>query len=62
VPISATNPFKGRQYPGEVILQAVRWCLRYPLVYEDVAELLAERGSKWMPVVSGVGFKPILRS
>jgi hypothetical protein len=44
VPISATNPFKGRQYPGEVILQAVRWYLRYPLAYEHVAELLAERG------------------
>jgi hypothetical protein len=43
VPISATNPFKGRQYPGEVILQAVRWYLRYPLAYEHVAELLAER-------------------
>jgi len=44
VPICATNTFKGRQYPGEVILQAVRWYLRYPLAYEHVAELLAERG------------------
>jgi IS6 family transposase len=44
VPISAMNPFKGRQYPGEVILQAVRWYLRYPLAYEHVAELFAERG------------------
>ena len=44
VPITATNPFKGRQYPSEVILQAVRWYLRYPLAYEHVAELLAERG------------------
>src|ERR1700745_1549531 len=44
VPITATNPFKGRQYPGEVILQAVRWYLRYPLAYEHGAELLAERG------------------
>ncbi len=44
MPISATNPFKGRQYPGEVILQAVLWYLRYPLAYEHVAELLAERG------------------
>jgi transposase, IS6 family len=39
-----TNSFKGRQYPGEVILQAVRWYLRYPLAYEHVSELLAERG------------------
>ena len=44
MPITANNPFKGRQYPGEVILQAVRWYLRYPLSYEHVSELLAERG------------------
>jgi hypothetical protein len=28
VPITPSNPFKGRQYPGEVILLAVRWYLR----------------------------------
>ena len=44
MPINATNPFKGRQYSGEVILTAVRWYLRYPLAYEHVSELLAERG------------------
>ena len=44
MPISVTNPFKGRQYPGDLILQGVRWYLRYPLAYEHVAELLAERG------------------
>jgi transposase-like protein len=44
VPISAANPFKGRQYSGEVILTAVRWYLRYPLAYEHVSELLSERG------------------
>ena len=44
MPITPTNPFKGRQYPGEVIVTAVRWYLRYPLAYEHVAELLAERG------------------
>jgi hypothetical protein len=27
MPITPTNPFKGRQYPGEVILLAVRWYL-----------------------------------
>jgi hypothetical protein len=42
--ISATDPFKGRQYPGKVILSAVRWYLRYPLAYKHVSELLAERG------------------
>ena len=44
MPISPTNPFKGRHYPGDVILAAVRWYLRYPLAYLHVAELLAERG------------------
>jgi hypothetical protein len=42
--ITATNPFKGRQFPGEVIILCVRWYLRNPLAYEHVAELLAERG------------------
>src|SRR6202008_3741276 len=44
MPSTAARPFKGRQYSGEVILTAVRWYLRYPLAYEHVAELLAERG------------------
>ena len=44
MPITPTNPFKGRQYPGEVILLAVRWYLRYPLAYLHVSELLTERG------------------
>jgi IS6 family transposase len=44
MPISPTTPFKGRQYPGQVILLAVRWYLRYPLAYLHVAEILSERG------------------
>src|SRR4051795_12733839 len=44
MPITPTNPFKGRHYPGEVIVSAVRLYLRYPLSYQDVSELLAERG------------------
>ena len=44
MPIAPNNPFKGRQHPGEVIILCVRWYLRYPLSYEHVAELLAERG------------------
>jgi hypothetical protein len=44
MPIIVTNPFKGRQYPGDVIQQAVRWYLRYPLAYEHVAELLSRAG------------------
>jgi transposase-like protein len=44
MPITPTDPFKGRQYPGKVILCAVRWYLRYPLAYKHVSELLSERG------------------
>src|SRR6266705_1029877 len=44
MPINSHNPFKGRQYPGEVIVLCVRWYLRYPLSYEQVTELVAERG------------------
>jgi transposase-like protein len=44
MPITATNPFKGRHFPGEVIVLCVEWYLRYPLAYEHVSELLAERG------------------
>ena len=44
MPITATNPFKGRHFPGEVIVLCVGWYLRYPLAYEHVSELLAERG------------------
>ena len=44
MPITPTNPFKWRHFPGEVILLCVRWYLRYPLAYEHVSGLLAERG------------------
>ena len=44
MPITPHNPFKGRHYPGEVIVSCVRWYLRYPLSYGHVAELVAERG------------------
>jgi transposase-like protein len=44
MPITANNPFKGRQHPGELIVLCVRLYLRYPLSYEDVTELMAERG------------------
>ena len=42
--IAPSNPFKGRHFPDEVILLCVRWYVRYPLAYDHVAELLAERG------------------
>jgi transposase-like protein len=36
--------FAGYRFPRDVILLAVRWYLRYGLLYCDVEELLAERG------------------
>jgi len=30
------NPFKWRHYEGEIILQGVRWYLRYALSYRDL--------------------------
>ena len=57
MPITPTNPFKGRHFPGEVIVQCVRWYLQYPLAYEHVSQLMAERGVQVDPVVSGAGSK-----
>jgi len=53
MPITPTNPFKGRQYPGELILLCVRWYLRYPLAYEHVAEIIAERSQ--LPRAADIG-------
>lgn len=38
------HPFKRHRFPAAVILCAVRMYLRYPLSYQDVVDLLAERG------------------
>ena len=38
------SPFKHHRFPRDIILCAVRWYLRYPLSYQDIVDLLAERG------------------
>ncbi|KPN63880.1 transposase, IS6 family [Aliiroseovarius crassostreae] len=38
------SPFKNHRFPRDIILCAVRRYLRYPLSYQDVVDLLAERG------------------
>ena len=38
------SSFKHHRFPQDIILCAVRWYLRYPLSYQDVVDLLAERG------------------
>jgi transposase-like protein len=44
VPITPSEPFKWRHYPGEVILHCVRWYLRYPISYLHMSEMMVERG------------------
>ncbi len=38
------SPFKHHRFPLEIILRAVLWYLRFPLSYQDVVDLLEERG------------------
>lgn len=38
------SPLKHHRFPCEIILCALRWYIRYPLSYQDVGDLLAERG------------------
>ena len=44
MPITPTNPFQGTPNAGELILLCVCWYLLYPLAYEHVPEIIAERG------------------
>ena len=44
MPITATNPFKWRHYPGDIILWCVRWYLRFPISFAHMAEMALERG------------------
>ena len=44
MPITASNPFRWRHYPGDIIMWCVRWYLRYPLSVAQMAEMTAERG------------------
>ena len=40
------NAFKWKHFVGEIILQTVRWYLKYPLSYRNLKETMAERGIK----------------
>src|SRR5262249_4247531 len=40
----ASNPFKWRHYPGDIILWCVRWYLRFPISVAHMAEMALERG------------------
>ena len=36
--------FKGSQFEKSIILQCVRWYLRYPVSYRQLEEMMKERG------------------
>ena len=36
--------FSGRHFPTDLMLQTIRWYLRYNLSYRDLGEILEERG------------------
>lgn len=38
------NDFKWRHFAPDIILQCLRWYLRYPLSYRNLEEIVAERG------------------
>ena len=38
--------FRGRHFRDEIIVLCLRWCLRYPLSYRNLEEMMAERGLK----------------
>jgi IS6 family transposase len=38
------SPFKWRHFEGQIILLCVSWYLRYCLSYQDLEEMMAERG------------------
>ena len=40
------NAFKWKHFVGEIILQTIRWYLKYPLNYRNLKEMMAERGIK----------------
>jgi hypothetical protein len=56
MPITPSNPFKGRQFPGAVIILCVRWYLRYPPAYGFHASYDIQTGASrslfWVGIIS----------
>ena len=57
MPIRPTDPFFWRHYEGPIILVCVRWYLRLPLSYRQVADLMNERALLSTLPASGGGSK-----
>jgi hypothetical protein len=52
--------FCGRHYLPEVILQYLRWYLRYPISYRNLEEMIIERGVEVDHTTLYIdGYKPI---
>jgi hypothetical protein len=57
MPIRPSDPFFGRHYEGPIILVCVRWYLRLPLSYRQVADLMTPEAFMSTLPASGVGSK-----
>ncbi len=60
-----STPFNNLQYPTDIVLLAVLWCLRDKLSFRDVAELLLQRGyevTHWTIREWEFRFAPLLTS
>jgi len=42
--MDSSNPFKWRQFQGEIILGCVRWYCKYGISYRELEEMMEERG------------------
>jgi transposase-like protein len=40
------NSFKDRHFTGEVVFWAVGWCCQYGISYQDLEQMIAERGAQ----------------
>jgi hypothetical protein len=60
--LSLDELFKGRHFDAEIIVLCVRWYLGYNLSYRDLAEMMAERGSRSRRAPFCAGSSTTLRS
>ena len=54
------NDFKGRHFPGEIVLWAVRWYCRYGISYRDLETMMTERGTSVHSILDYPGAPYIL--
>ena len=48
--------FKYRHFAREIIILCVRWYVNYKLSYQDLVEMMAERGVRFAYQLYGAGF------